>query len=236
MAIASPDYEFVLVHSALERPAADELLAQLRRDRRTALLPVGLMAPLDDLERVQRFARSASRAEAFLQPQNEAEMRLFAGQVLARASRSHVTHEERRAQATTALDWLVALSAQPQRLFDLRRQEPALLEALYVPELTPRAAVVLGRLGSIRAQRSLLDLAAQATQPRAVRQSAAEAFALSLRRHGLLLTRDIILQQYDLYNANAGRDPDTHAVLGTILDAIEHKHDPSTAAVSRTSD
>jgi hypothetical protein len=37
------------------------------------------------------------------------------------------------------------------------------------------------------------------------------------------LTTDEILRQYDLYNANAGADPDTHAVLGAVLDAIELK-------------
>ena len=42
LAVHSPDYEFVLIHSRIERPSVDELLAQLRRDRRTSLLPVGL--------------------------------------------------------------------------------------------------------------------------------------------------------------------------------------------------
>ena len=58
LAVGSPDYEFILLHSAIERPPVDELLAQLRRDRRTALLPVGLIAPWDDLERVARFRRN----------------------------------------------------------------------------------------------------------------------------------------------------------------------------------
>ncbi len=56
LAVASPDYEVILIHSAINRPAVDELLAQLRRDTRTAKLPVGLIAPLNDMERIQRFA------------------------------------------------------------------------------------------------------------------------------------------------------------------------------------
>ena len=39
----------------------------------------------------------------------------------------------------------------------------------------------------------------------------------------MMLTREEILRQYDMYNANAGRDADTHAVLGSILDVIEHQ-------------
>jgi hypothetical protein len=57
------------------------------------------------------------------------------------------------------------------------------------------------------------------------RQAAAVAFARSVRQHGLLLSRGEILEQYAIYNANEGRDANTHAVLGAILDAIEQKGD-----------
>ncbi len=223
LAVNSPDYEFALIHSAIERPPADELLAQLRRDRRTALLPVGFIAPLDDLERIQRFAEMSSRADAFLQPQNEPEMKLFSQRVLARAGRAHVSPAERRAQAIAALDGLIALSQGPQRVFDVRRQEPALAPLLYVPELSTRAAAVLGQLGTVKSQRSLLELADLSTQPLPTRQAAVTAFAHSVRQHGIALTREELLQQYDLYNANAGRDVDTNAVLSAILDTIEHR-------------
>ena len=40
----------------------------------------------------------------------------------------------------------------------------------------------------------------------------------------MLLTSGEILHQYELYNANAGQDADTHSVLSSILNAIEqHK-------------
>ncbi len=225
LATSSPDYEFALIHSALDRPRVDELVAQLRRDRRTALLPVGLIAPLDDLDRVERFALGASRAEAFLQPQNDAEMKLFSDRVLARAGRMRVSADERKAQAIAALDWLAAMSGQTARVFDVRRQEASVLQVLYMPDLTARAATVLGRLGTAKGQRSLLELADLASQPLAARQAAVAAFAQSVRNHGILLTRQEILEQYALYNANAGRDADTSAVLGAILDAIEDKGD-----------
>ena len=221
LAVASPDYEYILIHSAIDHSPADVLLAQLRRDRRTALLPVGLIAPLDDMDRVKRFAERSARAEAFLQPQNEPEMRLFTEQVLARAGRAHVTRDERKAQAIAALDWLVALSERPQRVFDLRRQESALEQALYKPELSARAATALGQLGTVKSQKTLLELADSGLQPLAARQAAVAAFASSVRKHGLLLTRDEIMRQYDVYNANAGRDADTHTVLSAILDAFE---------------
>ncbi len=100
------------------------------------------------------------------------------------------------------------------------------MQVLFVPELNTRAATVLGDLGTAKAQQSLLDLAGLAAQPIDTRNAAAAAFAHSVKRHGILLTSDEILRQYDLYNTNAGSDPETHAVLGAILDAIESKNHP----------
>jgi CheY-like chemotaxis protein len=223
LATSSSDYDFIIVHSAIDRPRADELIAQLRRDGRTAALPVGLVAPLEDLDRVQRYGFKLPRAAVMLQPQNDAEMRLFANQLLALAGNRHVSAAERKAQAIAALDWLAKISSQTQNVFDVGRHEGALLEALYVPDLSARAAAVLGQLGTATSQRGLLDVADLAAQPIATRKAAVAAFARSVRKFGVFLSPQEILDQYGLYNSNAGRDADTHAVLGAILDALEHK-------------
>ena len=86
---------------------------------------------------------------------------------------------------------------------------------------------MLAELGTATAQRSLLELADLATQPAAAREAAAAALARNIEMFGLRLTRDEILQQYDLYNANAGRNGDTHDVLSAVLDAIEQKNTPA---------
>jgi CheY-like chemotaxis protein len=229
LATASPDYEFILIHSAVDRPRADELVAQLRRDRRTAAVPVGLMATLDDLDRVQRFAREVSLAEGFLQPQREEELKIFAERLAGRSGRDQVSPAERKAQAITALEWLAKLSAQSQRVFDIHRQEAPVARAMYVPELSKSAVQVLGQLGTASSQRSLLELAGLATQPLETRQAAAAAFARSVRKYGILLTSDEIMAQYDRYNANAGRHGETHEVLGEILDALESKVDAASS-------
>jgi hypothetical protein len=50
-----------------------------------------------------------------------------------------------------------------------------------------------------------------------------------VRKFGILLSRDQILAQYDLYNTNAGRNADTHAVMTTVLDALERKGDSASS-------
>jgi len=225
LAVNSPDYELMLVHSTIDRPRVDDLVAQFRRDRRTSLVPIGLIAPEDDLQRVDLFARAIPRTDALLQPRTDDEMKLTVDRVLSRAGRFRVTATERREQAIAALDWLVALSQQPNRVFDMLDQESVLTAALFVPELNGRAAAVLSQLPTATAQRSLLELANLGTQQAAAREAAAQAFTANVQTYGLRLTRDEIMQQYELYNANAGRDADTHAVLATVLDAIEQKGD-----------
>jgi hypothetical protein len=90
--------------------------------------------------------------------------------------------------------------------------------------LTDHASAVLAELGTATAQRSLLELADNGTQPPEARMAAAGAFARNMGQFGLRLTRDEIMQQYDLYNSNAGRNAETHAVLTAVLDAIERKN------------
>jgi HEAT repeat protein len=226
LAVASPDYELVFIHSAIARPAVDELVAQLRRDRRTATLPLGLIAPLNNLERVEDFARRTGRAEAFLQPQDEEEMKLLVGDVLAHAGRSHVASAERKAEALAALDGLVALAQSPNRVFDVRSLEGNILPLVYVPELAGRAIELLGDVGTDKAQRALVELADSPAASLATRKAAVAALARSVRAGGILLTTDEIRREYDLYNTNAASNAETHEVLGAVLDVIEHKGAP----------
>jgi CheY-like chemotaxis protein len=223
LARRSADYEFALISSTIDRPAVDELLAQLRRDRRTSLLPVGVVAPPEDMERVKRFAAGSTRAVALLQPNDEEQMKLWAQEITKRAGRWQVLPAEREAQANAALDWLVKLAHSNQKVFDLHRLEPTVARALYAGALGPRAAQVLGQLGTASGQRNLLELADAPTQPLAARQTAVSSLAASIRDHGIMLTREEIMRQYDLYNANAGRDADSNDVLGAILDALEQR-------------
>lgn len=226
LATASPDYELVFIHSAIDRPAADELLGDLRRDRRTAMLPVGFATPLKNLDRMKEFARRAGRAEAFLQPRNEEEMKLLAGDVLAHAGRSYVPTAERNAQAAAALDWLVALAETGNRVFNVQSLENSALPLIYVPELAGRTMELLGEIGTDKSQRALVEVADSPAEPLAKRKAAVAALARAVRAGGILLTTEEIGHQYDLYNDNAGRNPETHEVLGAVLDVIEHKGAP----------
>ncbi len=227
LAVRSPDYDFALIHETIDRPNVDRLVAQFRRDPRTARLPIGLIALPDDLERLERFALRTPEAAAFSQPTDEAQMKVRASQLLDQAGRWHMPAAERKAHAVAALDWLAVEAARPQLVYDVYRQEPAVARALYIPELSKRASEVLAELGTATSQRSLLEMADLAAQPLPLREAAALALARSIEQFGLRLSRDEILQQYEIYNSNAGRNGDTHVVLSAVLDAIEQNNTPT---------
>jgi len=224
-AVASPDYEFLLISDALDRPSVGELLQMLRRDRRTATLPIGVMARLERLDSFKFQARLDPLTEALPRPFDREAMTFHVHRLLTDAGRHLVPHEERIAQASTALDCLAHLAAAPRRypFYDMLLQQKPLEAALFVPELTHKAAKVLGLIGSPAAQRALVELASQNMLPAAERQAAAAAFAAAVKHRGLLLTTDEIHLQYDRYNQSETLPAETQQILASILDTIEAK-------------
>ncbi len=74
-------------------------------------------------------------------------------------------------------------------------------------------------------------MADSSAQPLGLRRAAVAALAGSIRDHGILLKTDQLEHQYAIYNANAGRDRETHQVLSELLDVLEQK----TAATEESS-
>ncbi len=70
LALLSPDYELALVDAGIDQPTVDILVQQLRRDGRTALVPLGIFARDDQFDRARRVAERTARAEAFYRPQD----------------------------------------------------------------------------------------------------------------------------------------------------------------------
>lgn len=226
----SADYEFVLVDLGIDHPRVYDLLGELRRDPRTARLPIGIMAGDGELARAKRLAAAFARTIAFAQATDAETIEKQAGHLLALQDRLAVGLEVRERQAELALAWLAKLSSQDQAVYDLRRCETMLVEALQSSNRCAAAAEALANLGTHTAQLALVDLASQASRPIALRQAASAAFAKSAPRRGIQLTSDEILRQYDRYNASRDLNEATQSVLSSILDTIEA---PSKAAAKK---
>ncbi len=230
MALLSPDYELALIDAGIDLPTVDILVQQLRRDGRTALLPVGIFAREDQFDRARRVAERTARAEAFYRPQEQAAAQWQVERVLALAGPNAVGPADRVRFAGLALERLDELSRGRGRvLYDLGRVEAPVLGALAVPAVSGQAAAVLANLGTAQSQQSLVELASRPMAPAADRLAAASAFTRSVERYGILLTTPEIRLQYDRYNQSARRTRRRRRILGLILDSIEA---PTRAAAS----
>lgn len=223
LAAKNPDYEFMLVNDAINYPDANETIQMFRRDPRISRLVIGLMTREHRIEWGKRFAELDPLVESFPQPHDPKLMAFQVARLLELASRGLVSHDERMEQAASALDYLTRLAENREDyvFYDLYRQQDAIQSAFFVPELSAKAARLMGLLGNARAQSALVTLASQQARPLTERQAAVQGFAAAVERCGLLLKRDEILLQYDRYNQSETLDAGTQQVLADILDAIE---------------
>jgi len=222
-AFDSPDFMFLLIGDAIDHPTYSELVQVLRRDSRTADLPVGIMAREHNTEAARRLAASDPLTVVLAPPQTRDDMAADAQRLLAAAGRQLVPAEERLRAANFALDALATFVEHPEQygFYDVMQLEPRMEEALRTPELAVPASRLLGLLGSPAAQQALVEFASASMQPLDHRQAAVAALRVAVQRRGLRLTRDQLLRQYDLYNASQHLDPETQAVLASILDTVE---------------
>lgn len=222
-AVVQPDYEFILVTDAIDRPPANEVVQLLRRDPRTARVPIALLAREENVRNIRRLAELYGGIEPYPPPTSTAAVVSLIRRLEALAGRDLVSREERLRQATAALKWIRKFAENPTEygLHDIRSQQASLVNALATPELSFEAARVLGLLGTPQAQLALVDLASQSARPLTDRQAAAAAFADAVRRRGTQLTSAEILLQYERFNQSERLDRATQIVLATILDAIE---------------
>jgi CheY-like chemotaxis protein len=217
----SADLELVLVDVDVDRPGIRDVLYALRSEPATGQVPIGLLATSSRLDAAHRIAGEHQRVVAFPRPQSDAALDELVARLKAISDRDPVTPPERAAMAGAALDWLGQLLARDHAFYDLRRQAPVVEAALYLPPLTERSIKALALLGTPASQRALVNFASHQSVSVEARRAAARGFAESVGRHGILLTAEEILRQYDRYNASASLDADTQAVLGNLLDTLE---------------
>jgi hypothetical protein len=222
-ATSGVDYEFILVSDAIDSPPVKELVQWLRKDYRTAGIPIGVMARTEDLYPLRYAFENDPLTSVFPRLYTSEAAGGEVAKVIASAGRNHIGREERVAQAQAAIVAIADLAASREAFtnWNIVRYESALVEALNNPAFSAQAAAVLGKLGTPTSQKALVDLASQYTRPLSDRQAAAAAFAAAVKARGLNLTQQQIMTQFDRYNASERQDAQTQAVLGSVLDAIE---------------
>jgi hypothetical protein len=220
-----PDLEFILVDMNIQLPNIREVVYQLRANPETGEIPIALLAADGRFAAAQRVAEDHERIMAASRPHSPEVLARTIEDLIRVARRDTASPAERAAQAVQATAWLARLAAAERSFYDVRRAAAAIETALFMPESSPSAIVALAKLGTPHSQRALLDFLGQPSLPMASRTQAAEAFRDSTAVHGILLTSDEIVAQYDRYNASANADAHTQQLYGSVLDAIEAPSD-----------
>jgi CheY-like chemotaxis protein len=223
LAVSRPDYAFAVVTASVNNPDAFEVIQRLRRDPRSASLPVALLGLENQMERIKEYAESDRLTKAFPLATSAEALQFMREEMAKLEGRDFVPQEIKIRQASAALDGLLKIARDKPAypFYDLLQHEDMFTRAVYHPELSAKAVELLGWLSTPKAQRALVGLASESNSPIEIRRAAVKAFANAVQRRGTLLTRPEILQQYDTYNASESLDKETQEVLGAVLDVIE---------------
>jgi len=262
-AVLDPDLEMIIVSDAIDRPTVHELVQALRKDYRTAGIPVGIMAISENIDRSRFLMANDPRTivvPKIVGPEtagfaaNRIADRISAPLEYAPGSAPLIEkltptavfpllspgpgfqqRDERIGRAVEALEALTLLAGSRETFnrYDLLRAEGAAIQALGISPLAPAAGRLLALIASPRAQTAMIEIAGQSSRPLADREIAAAAFAEAVKLRGILLTTVQIRNQYELYNASETLDVDTQRVLGSLLDTIESQRTTGAAIGGR---
>jgi hypothetical protein len=236
LATTGPDFEIILISDAIDGPPVAELVQWLRKDYRTAGIPIGVMATTEALYDLRYAFVNDPLTAVFPRLHSSEVARGEVEKVVALAGRNYISVTERTRQAQEALAAFAEIAARrdARSLWDILRHEPALIAALDNPALSGGTSAVLARLGTPKSQTALIDFASQTSRSIAERETAAAAFAASVKTHGLNLAQEQILLQFDRYNGSERQPPESQAVLSGLLDAIEAPTAATGDAVSQS--
>ncbi len=222
-AYASPDVEAIFISKPLALPAMMESVQILRKDRRTADLPIGIIAPIGEVVHYQLRTKDDPLTVVMIRP-NDVEGFVFQlKQLYLSQGRLLVPADEREADAEFAIAEMSRMldADEEYDFYNFLKVEEIAIRRLVDQNVTADIANLLGKLGTPDAQLALIDYASDPFNPINLRQACADALKAAIQRRGILLTKDQIVAQYDRYNASEELDPETQAVLSKILDILE---------------
>jgi len=223
LAAGQNDFQVIILSDGIDRPPARELIQQLRRDPRTAGIPIGVMAREENMTYYERLSFDDPLMIAFPPPLDAETMAKRAYEVLRKQGRDIVSPEERIENGRTALRHITKVLDDPRNYpyIDIIEFEKPLIAALYSPDLGQDAAKALGLLATPAAQRALINAASENARTVADRKAAADGFAEAVKRRRILLTKAEMKLQYERYNLARNLPAETQQILGQLLDTIE---------------
>jgi len=226
IATREQDYDLILVSDKLDHPRVGELAQMIRQDIRTASIPVGILARQSTYRRLEIKTEKDRLTQVISQPNTVKSMQQEVQLLLRVAGRNRISPDERILQATDALNVVAMLVKSNSQVFHLRRLEPAVVQALYVPQLCKTSAAILGTWATPEAQRALLTVATDENRALLDRQAAGAAFAAAVKKRGLVVTSSDLAVAYRRIQRTTKLDPLRQQVVKQVMSAISSVTQP----------
>ena len=224
LAVEDPDVTMILISDSLERPSLAEFLTMIRSDIRTRRLPIGILNHQTRNQfMIQRMVENDPLLIAFPPSLETAQISSQVRRLQGITKPWGFNGLDQQIQAAVAAQWIGQLAADREKyhFYDLGSQQNILKQLIYRNGMDDAASQILSKLATPTAQRELLNFISQSSYPIEARQRAATAFADSIQRAGIMLTRQEILNQYDRYNATVAEPEEVQQLFGSVLDAME---------------
>jgi hypothetical protein len=192
-----------------------DTLANLKADARTAAIPIFIYGPINVQFKHPNLVHDYSGIRFLVQPIDAAMLKRQMKDLPAAIGNAELAGYAREA---TNLLVKIAKDRKTPLASDLHNAGPGLAQALNANETSASAAIALGDLPDIEAQRSLADVVLDPSRPATLRKQSATELVRSIQRFGPLISVDqearlaSILREQD--------DADVNVELMTIVRAL----------------
>lgn len=215
------DVDLIVVDAALPYPELPYLLAQLRADRNSGLLPVFVLTPagreLALRRQLERYSHVWVVPDVLWRVPEDLKNTILAE--LGTPAAQPLSKEELRVYAGEAMRWLDRLATGEVPGYDVRPAEEAILRALSSNDLALMAIDAVGHLPGTAAQRGLASVVLDAGRDARIRTAAAYQLAHHLQAYGVLLSREQVKNVQDLYLMK-GPDAKLNANLALVAGSL----------------
>jgi hypothetical protein len=194
------DIDVIVLDADIPDPLLPYLLAQLRADANSGLLPIFITAMGDRAFTVGKLAERYRNVWVIPPTQDAAALKREFKARLTETAGGPLSEAERKDQAARAVEWLARLARQEVAGYDVRPAEKAILGALQTPELTSLALDAAARLPSRTAQIELAGVVL-GNHPVELRSKAAVLLSRHIQQHGLVLSKDQVQALVKLFDS-----------------------------------
>jgi CheY-like chemotaxis protein len=220
------DFDVILIDEALPDPGLPYLLAQLRSDVDSGLLPLFITIAPDRTGKINPFREESLKRQAE-RYRNTFVMRTTLDPELLKkvlpervneAMGKPLTAEERKNHAADAMVWLKRISTGEVSGYDVRPAEAVVLRALHSEALRPLAIEALRGLPGRVPQRELAGLVLDKNYPPELRSAAAIELSKHIQQYGLLLDQT---QRKEIVNLfQAAEDPKLKGNVALVVGSM----------------